>query len=342
MGGFVSTAAQVAAGALLPSLAALRAHHNAALDNDAPGSRRPSPAGAAAPSYTDVLDVLEILQQLHLPVELAIEILDAAFVAPFSPPLLGNWAPEKTTLPSMCTGNTILPSLLNGPATKSRPPDRAATSREPPSWSPPHYPTSTPPPPPLPNIYAAPEHYVKRVSVWTDSRDQGEAPSLLSASPRERDDAERMRDVPEQASPRLSSFAEPERAPPHGSTSCSYGRTPTARSQPAAKAQRRLHRRVRIHNKRRSNPSLPSACTATSMRLTSSRSTSQLYRDHPGPHPHQTTTAAKPIPTTETTTRTTAQPFSPNSGRGIASLSSRARSIPCGSTRSAVAPSRSR
>ena len=86
MGGFVSTAAQVAAGALLPSLAALRAHHNAALDNDAPGSRRASPAGAAAPSYTDVLDVLEILQQLHLPVELAIEILDAAFV-PLLPPL---------------------------------------------------------------------------------------------------------------------------------------------------------------------------------------------------------------------------------------------------------------
>lgn len=331
MGGFVSTAAQVAAGALLPSLAALRAHHNAALDNDAPGSRRPSPAGAAAPSYTDVLDVLEILQQLHLPVELAIEILDAAFVDPFSPPLSGNWAPEKhatiyvhreyyPAITAQWTGNKVASAGPRGDLA------RATVLVT----------------PPLPNIYAAPEHYVKRVSVWTDSRDQGEAPSLLSASPRERDDAERMRDVPEQASPRLSSFAEPERAPPHGSTSCSYGRTPTARSQPAAKAQRRLHRRVRIHNKRRSNPSLPSACTATSMRLTSSRSTSQLYRDHPGPHPHQTTTAAKPIPTTETTTRTTAQPFSPNSGRGIASLSSRARSIPCGSTRSAVAPSRSR
>lgn len=99
MGGLVSTAAQVAAGALLPSLAALRAHHNAAaLGDDAPGSRRASPAGAAAPSYTDVLDVLEILQQLHLPVELAIEILDAAFV-PLPPFLLatlsvGNSAPE--------------------------------------------------------------------------------------------------------------------------------------------------------------------------------------------------------------------------------------------------------
>lgn len=30
--------------------------------------------------------------------------------------------------------------------------------------------------PPLPTIHAAPEHYVKRVSVWTDSRDQGEVP----------------------------------------------------------------------------------------------------------------------------------------------------------------------
>ena len=105
MGGFVSTAAQVAAGTLLPSLAALRAHHDASLDNDsAPGSRRASPAGAAAPSYTDVLDVLEILQQLHLPVELAIEILDAAFVPPLSSSLLGTGPLRKKTLPSCAQG----------------------------------------------------------------------------------------------------------------------------------------------------------------------------------------------------------------------------------------------
>ncbi|GAA5963624.1 hypothetical protein JCM8115_002057 [Rhodotorula mucilaginosa] len=137
MGGFVSTAAQVAAGALLPSLAALRAHHNAALDNDAPGSRRPSPAGAAAPSYTDVLDVLEILQQLHLPVELAIEILDAA---EYYPAVTAQW-----------TGNKVASAGPRGDLA------RATVLVT----------------PPLPNIYAAPEHYVKRVSVWTDSRDQG-------------------------------------------------------------------------------------------------------------------------------------------------------------------------
>lgn len=173
MGGFVSTAAQVAAGTLLPPLAALRAHHNASLDDDsAPGSRRASPAGAAAPSYTDVLDVLEILQQLHLPVELAIEILDAAFVPPLSSSLLGTGPLRKKkryhhvhreyypAITAQWTGNKVASAGPRGDLAR----------------------VTVLVTPPLPSIHAAPEHYVKRVSVWTDSRDQGEAPSLLSAS----------------------------------------------------------------------------------------------------------------------------------------------------------------
>lgn len=138
MGGFVSTAAQTAVSAL-PSLAALRAAH---AHLDAPGSRCASPAGAAAPSYSDVLDVLEILQQLRLPVELAIEILDAAFVMILSLSLSLSASAflsvgDLALMPGMRipTESTTLPSLLSGPVTKSRPPVRAATLRGPPSSS---------------------------------------------------------------------------------------------------------------------------------------------------------------------------------------------------------------
>ncbi|GAA5868141.1 hypothetical protein JCM3774_001033 [Rhodotorula dairenensis] len=133
MGGFVSTAAQTAVSAL-PSLAALRAAH---AHSDAPGSRCASPAGGAAPSYADVLDVLEILQQLRLPVELAIDILDAA---EYYPAVTAQW-----------TGNQVASAGPRGDLAR-------ATVLVTPQ---------------LPAITGAPEHYVKRVSVWTDSRDQG-------------------------------------------------------------------------------------------------------------------------------------------------------------------------
>lgn len=77
MGALVSTAAQTAANAL-PSLATLRAA--AGVTFEGPVARRASPAGSASPSYDDVLDVLDSLQQLRLPPELAIAVLDQASV----------------------------------------------------------------------------------------------------------------------------------------------------------------------------------------------------------------------------------------------------------------------
>ncbi|GAA5984266.1 hypothetical protein JCM10908_006116 [Rhodotorula pacifica] len=170
MGGFVSTAAQTAVNAL-PSIASLRADHALA---DGPGSRHASPAGGAAPSYTDVLEVLEILQQLNLPVELAIDILDAAFV--ISSGLCYHFACcetlENDVAPSYLATFAILPY-------SNREYYPAITAQ----WTGNQVASAGPRgnlvratvlvTPQLPDVPGAPEHYVKRVAVWTDSRDQG-------------------------------------------------------------------------------------------------------------------------------------------------------------------------
>ncbi|BGP55597.1 hypothetical protein JCM8202_004665 [Rhodotorula sphaerocarpa] len=134
MGALVSTAAQTAANTL-PSLATLRAA--AGVTFDGPVARRASPAGSASPSYDDVLDVLDSLQQLRLPPELAIAVLDQA---EYFPAVTAQW-----------TGNLVASAGPRGDLVRST---ILVT-------------------PPLPLVESAPEHYVQTVAVWTDSRDQG-------------------------------------------------------------------------------------------------------------------------------------------------------------------------
>lgn len=167
MGGIVSTAAQSAANAL-PSLAAIRATRAA----DAPGARLASPAGGASPSYEQTIQVLELLQRANLPTELAICILDAAFVPLPEPRNLckgmtyvsGSWLSLCALLfPRRSEYWPAVTAQMTGSIVASAGP-RGDLVR-----------TTLLVSPPLPHVESAPEHYARRISVWTDSRDQGRA-----------------------------------------------------------------------------------------------------------------------------------------------------------------------
>ncbi|GAA5996673.1 uncharacterized protein JCM10292_003125 [Rhodotorula paludigena] len=94
--------------------------------------------GDFSPDYDDVHEVLRILQlDLDLPAELAVDILEAAEYWPW---LSKAW-----------TGDQIVAA---GPQGHLSAQTLVVT-------------------PPLPALPGAPEHFLRRVSVWTDSKDQG-------------------------------------------------------------------------------------------------------------------------------------------------------------------------
>ncbi|GJN90670.1 hypothetical protein Rhopal_003682-T1 [Rhodotorula paludigena] len=98
----------------------------------------PTAQGDFSPDYADVPEVLRILQlDLDLPAELAVDILEAA---EYWPSLSKAW-----------TGDQIVAA---GPQGHLSAQTLVVT-------------------PPLPALPGAPEHFLRRVSVWTDSKDQG-------------------------------------------------------------------------------------------------------------------------------------------------------------------------
>ncbi|BGP40299.1 hypothetical protein JCM10449v2_004258 [Rhodotorula kratochvilovae] len=113
---------------------------DAALWATAPSSASSGSRGAGdfSPTYDDVLKVLDIFgQQARLPAELALQIVE---LAEYWPSVTRSW-----------TGDTVVSAGMHGRRTVQT---RLVT-------------------PPLPDIPGAPAVLVRRVSVWTDSRDQG-------------------------------------------------------------------------------------------------------------------------------------------------------------------------
>ncbi|KAJ8294055.1 hypothetical protein OF846_002636 [Rhodotorula toruloides] len=104
-------------------------------------SRFPSPSSPSSrlsPTYNDVLEVLDVLQNdLHLPPELAVQIIDAA---EYYPSFVSSWEGDVT--------------VSAGPAGHRQNIDLLQT-------------------PPIPAFPGAAEHAVRRIRVTTVSRDQG-------------------------------------------------------------------------------------------------------------------------------------------------------------------------
>ncbi|GAA5824140.1 hypothetical protein JCM3770_001406 [Rhodotorula araucariae] len=97
-----------------------------------------SDSSATCHDVLDVLDVLDILvHRARLPPELAVDILD---LAEYWPCVTRSWTGDMVVSAGMHGRRTVQTRLVS---------------------------------PPLPNIPGAPTQLVRRVSVWTDSRDQG-------------------------------------------------------------------------------------------------------------------------------------------------------------------------
>lgn len=130
--------------------------------------------GDFSPDYADVHEVLRILQQdLDLPAELAVDILEAACASlllvafPRAGPLWSDaFAPsccDSEYWPSLSKAWTGDQIVAAGPQGHLSAQTLVVT-------------------PPLPALPGAPEHFLRRVSVWTDSKDQG-APLLGDREP---------------------------------------------------------------------------------------------------------------------------------------------------------------